>query len=167
MNQKTALEILKMGYNVFLTGPAGSGKTYLLNQYIQYLKSKNATVAITASTGIAATHLGGKTIHSWSGLGVRNALDEKSLKRIYHKGKLENRILKTKTLIIDEISMLHAYQLDMVDVICRTIRKNSEPFGGTKKDFRKIFCLQHEKFREKEFDRVPKEKLPCPRKAYA
>jgi len=136
MNQKTALEILKMGYNVFLTGPAGSGKTYLLNQYIQYLKSKNATVAVTASTGIAATHLGGKTIHSWSGLGVRDTLDEKSLKRISHKRKLENRILKTKTLIIDEISMLHAHQLDMVDVILRTIRKNSEPFGG----IQTIFC---------------------------
>lgn len=136
MNQKTALEILKMGYNVFLTGPAGSGKTYLLNQYIQYLKNKGATVAITASTGIAATHLNGKTIHSWSGLGVRDTLDEKSLKRISHKGKLENRILKTKTLIIDEISMLHAHQLDMVDMICRTTRKNSDPFGG----IQTIFC---------------------------
>jgi ATP-dependent DNA helicase PIF1 len=136
MNQKTALEILKMGYNVFLTGPAGSGKTYLLNQYIQYLKSKNAAVAVTASTGIVATHLNGKTIHSWSGLGVRDALDEKSLKRISHKRQLQNRILKTKTLIIDEISMLHAHQLDMVDMICRTIRKNSEPFGG----IQTIFC---------------------------
>ena len=136
MNQKAALEILKMGYNAYLTGPAGSGKTYLLNQYIQYLKNKGATVAITASTGIAATHLNGKTIHSWSGLGVRDTLDEKSLKRISHKRKLENRILKTKTLIIDEISMLHARQLDMVDVICRTIRKNSEPFGG----IQAIFC---------------------------
>lgn len=130
MNQKTALEILKMGYNVFLTGPAGSGKTYVLNRYIEYLKSKGATVAVTASTGIAATHLNGKTIHSWSGLGVRDMLDEKSLKRISHKGQLRNQILKTKTLIIDEISMLHANQLDMVDTICRTIRKNSEPFGG-------------------------------------
>ena len=68
MKQQTALDILKLGCNVFLTGPAGSGKTFLLNQYIKYLKRKNIGVAVTASTGIAATHLNGQTIHSWSGL---------------------------------------------------------------------------------------------------
>jgi ATP-dependent DNA helicase PIF1 len=69
MTQKEALDILKLGHNVFLTGPAGSGKTYLLNQYIAYLKSHRIPVGITASTGIAATHMGGTTIHSWSGMG--------------------------------------------------------------------------------------------------
>lgn len=136
MNQKTALEILKMGYNVFLTGPAGSGKTYVLNQYIKYLKSKDVSVAVTASTGIAATHLNGKTIHSWSGLGVRDKLDEKSLKRIYHKKQLKNNIRRTKTLVIDEISMLHAGQLDMVDMICKYMRESGLPFGG----MQVIFC---------------------------
>lgn len=136
MNQKTALDILKMGHNVFLTGPAGSGKTFLLNQYIDYLKNKGAVVAVTASTGIAATHLNGKTIHSWSGLGIRDSLDEKSLKRISHKRQLENRILKTKTLVIDEISMLHAGQLDAVDLICKHVRESQLPFGG----IQTIFC---------------------------
>jgi type II secretory ATPase GspE/PulE/Tfp pilus assembly ATPase PilB-like protein len=68
MKQKEALAILEAGHNVLLTGPAGSGKTFLLNQYIAYLKKKNIGVAITASTGIAATHIGGRTIHSWSGI---------------------------------------------------------------------------------------------------
>jgi ATP-dependent exoDNAse (exonuclease V) alpha subunit len=136
MNQKTALEILKMGYNIFLTGPAGSGKTYVLNRYIEYLKSKSIAVAVTASTGIAATHLNGKTIHSWSGLGIRNALDEKSLKRISRKRQLKSRILKTKTLIIDEISMLHASQLDAVNEICKHVRESQLPFGG----IQTIFC---------------------------
>ena len=62
MNQKQALNILKLGHNVFLTGAAGSGKTYVLNQYIKYLKTNKVIVGITASTGIAATHMNGKTI---------------------------------------------------------------------------------------------------------
>jgi len=125
-----------MGYNVFLTGPAGSGKTYVLNRHIEYLKNKGVAVAVTASTGIAATHLNGKTIHSWSGLGVRDALDEKSLRSISHRRQIKNQILKTKTLIIDEISMLHAGQVDMVDEILRYMRKNHLPFGG----IQAVFC---------------------------
>lgn len=136
MKQETTLEILKMGYNVFLTGPAGSGKTYVLNKYIDYLKSKNIPVAVTASTGIAATYLGGKTIHSWSGLGIRQTLDEKSLKRLSHKSRLANTIAKTKTLIIDEISMMNADQLDSVNKILQSICKNKLPFGG----IQTIFC---------------------------
>ncbi|MCX6763470.1 MAG: PIF1 family DEAD/DEAH box helicase [Candidatus Moranbacteria bacterium] len=155
MNQKTALEILKMGYNVFLTGPAGSGKTFLLNQYIEYLKSKGVPMAITASTGIAATHLNGKTIHSWSGLGIRESLDEKSLNRISHKRQLKSRILKTKTLIIDEISMLHADQLDAVDEICKHVRESQLPFGGIQTifcgDFFQLPPIQRENQRETSF----------------
>lgn len=136
MNQKTALEILKMGHNVFLTGPAGSGKTYVLSKYIEYLKNKNISVAVTASTGIAATHLNGKTIHSWSGLGIKQSLDEKSLRRISRNGQLGSRILKTKTLIIDEISMLHASQLDAVNNILQSVCENKLPFGG----IQTVFC---------------------------
>ena len=64
MTQGTALEILKTGANVFLTGEPGSGKTYVINQYIAWLEASQLTVAVTASTGIAATHIGGLTIHS-------------------------------------------------------------------------------------------------------
>ena len=71
MTQENALDIMKMGHNIFLTGPAGSGKSYLINQYIEYLKQKKVDVGITASTGIAATHFSGITIHSWSGIGVK------------------------------------------------------------------------------------------------
>ncbi len=71
MTQKEALDILKTGRNVFLTGAAGSGKTYVLREYIEYLKRLDANIGITASTGIAATHMGGITIHSWSGIGIK------------------------------------------------------------------------------------------------
>lgn len=130
MNQKIAFEILKRGHNVFLTGPAGSGKTYLLNQFIKYLKSRKVNAAVTASTGIAATHMNGITIHSWSGLGVKDNLSEKDLRKIAGNSKLRNRITKTKVLIIDEISMLHADQLDNVDKILRKTKNPFLPFGG-------------------------------------
>jgi Ni2+-binding GTPase involved in maturation of urease and hydrogenase len=60
MTQAQALAIMKTGVNVYLTGSAGSGKTYLLNQYISYLSDHDIPVAVTASTGIAATHMNGR-----------------------------------------------------------------------------------------------------------
>jgi len=130
MNQSQALDILMCGYSIYLTGPAGSGKTFLLNKYIKYLRKHKVKVAITASTGIAATHLGGVTIHSWAGIGIKDSLSDKDLKEIVKKKHVKDRILKTRVLIIDEISMLHDYQLDMIDRVCRTIRQNPRPFGG-------------------------------------
>ncbi|MFH1173382.1 MAG: PIF1 family DEAD/DEAH box helicase [bacterium] len=130
MNQQQALEILKLGHNVYLTGPAGSGKTFLLNQYISFLKNRNINVGITASTGIAATHMNGRTIHSWSGLGVRDKLDKKDIKELLKKRQLVNRLRQAGVLIIDEISMFHDFHLDMVDQICRSLRGRELPFGG-------------------------------------
>lgn len=130
MTQKEALDILKLGHNVYLTGAAGSGKTYLLNQYIAYLKSHKIAVGITASTGIAATHMGGTTIHSWAGMGIRDTITEKDIADLFKRSYLRKRFLHTKVLIIDEISMLHAHRLDLVDKICKAFKKNSHPFGG-------------------------------------
>ncbi|MDX2163896.1 MAG: AAA family ATPase [Gammaproteobacteria bacterium] len=130
MRQDEALNVLKMARNVFLTGEAGSGKTYLLNQYIHYLKSHRVEVAVTASTGIAATHLQGTTIHFWSGIGVKDNLTQKDLENLRKDDRIKRHYKKTKVLIIDEISMLHQYQLDMVDTIARYILECDKPFGG-------------------------------------
>jgi len=130
MTQSAALKALKLGYNIFLTGAAGSGKTFVLNKYIEYLKSNKVGVAITASTGIAATHLGGITIHAWSGLGVKEELKEGDFKKIGRNARVRKRLKSAKVLIIDEISMLHARQLDMVDAICRHFINKLLPFGG-------------------------------------
>lgn len=130
MTQAQALEILKLGHNVFLTGQAGAGKTYVLNQYIEYLQEEGIEVAKTASTGIAATHIDGITIHSWSGIGVANDLTEKDLVQIKKRTGIRKRIQKAKVLLIDEVSMLHDFQLNMIDAVCRFIRENREPFGG-------------------------------------
>ncbi len=117
------------GHNVFLTGPAGSGKTYVLNQLIRLKKHDGKHVSVTATTGLAASHLGGSTIHSWSGIGVHDELPHSFIENL-SKGRREI-IEKTDTLIIDEISMMHDFRLDMVDTVCRLVRKKpDEPFGG-------------------------------------
>ncbi len=136
MTQKEALDILKMGHNVFLTGPAGSGKTFLLNTYIDYLRKCSTTVAITASTGIAATHMEGLTIHSWSGIGIRTVLTRQDMKRLFYNDHIRERIARTKVLVIDEISMLADYHIDLVDQVCRELRENALPFGG----LQVVFC---------------------------
>lgn len=130
MQQNEALNLMKMGKNIFLTGAPGSGKTYLLNQYIHYLKDYDVKIAVTASTGIAATHLQGTTIHSWSGIGIRNSINEEELEKILTTKLIKRNYKNTKTLIIDEISMLHTHQLDMIDTIARYMLDSNKPFGG-------------------------------------
>lgn len=130
MNQEFALNILKSGQNVFLTGSAGTGKTYVLNEYISYLRERKVGVAITASTGIAATHIGGVTIHSFSGIGIRDHLDYADLNRIKNKKHISKAIQNTDVLIIDEISMLHKNQLEMVNQVFQFVRNNQMAFGG-------------------------------------
>lgn len=128
MDQVLALEIMRAGESVLLTGPAGSGKTYVLNEFIRHAKRDGKQVSVTATTGLAATHLNGNTIHSWSGIGIHDELPKN-----FHEGLLKGRtdtIKKTDVLIIDEISMLHDYRLDMVDEIARKVRNLDKPFGG-------------------------------------
>lgn len=114
---------------MFLTGPAGSGKTYVLNQLIKLKKHEGKHVSVTATTGLAASHLGGSTIHSWSGIGVR---DEIGAHFVDGLSKSRREIIeKTDVLIIDEISMMHDFRLDMIDNIARLVRRKPDvPFGG-------------------------------------
>ena len=113
---------------MFLTGAPGAGKTYVLNQFVKQARQRGASVAVTASTGIAATHLNGQTIHSWSGVGVAQVMTDTLLKQI--KTRRGKRIRATDILVIDEISMMHAWLFDMVDQACRAVRRSPEPFGG-------------------------------------
>lgn len=116
------------GHSVMLTGQAGSGKTHTLNEFIRLAKKQGKSIAVTATTGLAATHLGGSTIHSWSGMGVYDVLPD-TFFRDLPKGRRET-IQKADVLIIDEISMMHDFRLDMLDAITRTVREIDAPFGG-------------------------------------
>src|SRR5206468_12883554 len=128
MRQHEALAIMETGRSALLTGAAGSGKTYVLERFIRAARRSGKRVAVTATTGLAATHLGGVTIHAWSGIGVADTLPRG------HAGTLSKQrqanIESTDILVIDEVSMLHDFRLDMVDTICQEVRGDPIPFGG-------------------------------------
>lgn len=130
MRQTQALSVMLSGVNVFLTGPPGAGKTYVLNEFVRRARGRGQTVAVTASTGIAATHIGGTTIHSWSGLGIRDQLNRHDQEWLAANARLRKRYNSTDILAIDEVSMLHGARLDMVDQACQLLRGSDEPFGG-------------------------------------
>ncbi|MGI5827512.1 MAG: AAA family ATPase [Patescibacteria group bacterium] len=130
MTQKEALDILKLGYNVYLTGAAGTGKTHVLSEYISYLRAKGIGVGVTASTGVAATRLSGITLNSWAGIGIREDLSLKEIKNLKRRRYLLRRFYLAKVLIIDEATMLSAATLDLVDRTCKVFKDSSLPFGG-------------------------------------
>src|SRR5438477_11403441 len=102
MTQDEALAILESGRSVLLTGGAGTGKRYFINKVIRRAKRRAKGVAVTATTGLAATHLNGTTIHSWSGIGVNDFMDRYMAMRL---GKSrQDLIRKADILVIDEIS---------------------------------------------------------------
>ncbi|MEO8785089.1 MAG: PIF1 family DEAD/DEAH box helicase [Candidatus Saccharimonadales bacterium] len=128
MTQDEALAILESGQSALLTGAAGTGKTYLLRKFIRRARKQGKAVSVTASTGLAATHLGGATIHSWAGIGVHDHLPKDHLKKISRQRR--DIINKTDILVIDEISMLHDFRLDIIDSVLRSVRNSEQPFGG-------------------------------------
>lgn len=134
MTQDEAFAILKTGLNVFLTGEPGSGKTHTINRYVTWLRERGIEPAVTASTGIAATHIGGQTVHSWSGIGIKSTISDYDIELIQGREKTARRIVESTVLIIDEISMLDAATLESVDRVLRTLRRKTlrpeEPFGG-------------------------------------
>lgn len=130
MTQNEALTILQTGANVFLTGEPGSGKTHTVNAYVGWLRSHGIEPSITASTGIAATHVGGMTIHSWSGIGIHERMTPELLDTIASKEHVAKRLQKAKVLIIDEVSMLSGEVLAMVDAVLKEVRHTDLPMGG-------------------------------------
>ncbi|MDF1879776.1 AAA family ATPase [Sulfurimonas sp. MAG313] len=150
--QDTALNILKTGNNVFITGSAGTGKTYLLNKFTFYLKSRKIIPTIVAPTGIAASHLQGQTIHSFFSLGIRDAIDDEYIESLLDKKYLQTRFSKLKILIIDEISMVSPEIFYCMDQILRAFKKNDNPFGGVQT------ILSGDFFQLPPISRVPKDK---------
>ena len=114
--------------NIFLTGKAGTGKTYLINE----LKTKtDKKIAVTSTTGLSSYHIEGQTIHSFSGIGViRPNLSIKDVVKKIKKNKAQKRIIECELLVIDEISMLGKTYLSTLSESFKIIRKNSKPFGG-------------------------------------
>lgn len=129
-SQRLAVDEIAKGRNVFITGPAGTGKSYLLN----YIKNeyRDNSLHITASTGIAAINVGGQTLHSWAGLGLGNMPLNEILRNICSaKGiHMRKKLRAAKMLAIDEISMISAEIFDLLNELLKAIRGNNDPFGG-------------------------------------
>ena len=131
MEQEKVKDLALAGRNLFITGSAGTGKTFILNEIIKELKDQGRGVAVTASTGISSTHLNGTTIHSWAGIGIKDKLIIDDLYKLRNNPFARKRITEVDVLIIDEISMLHDFRLDLVNEVCRFVReKEDKPFGG-------------------------------------
>lgn len=141
MTQQQALTILKSGKNVFLAGEPGAGKSYTVNLFTTWLKENRLRYAVVAPTGIAATHVGGTTIHSFTGnfnLSIsRTEMDDEEIKKIaipsnpqYDESFTVTRIKYVKVIIIDEISMVSALMLHNLDSILRYYCDQNKPFGG-------------------------------------
>lgn len=139
--QEEALKAALAGNSIFITGGAGSGKTFLLREMISHLKKQGRKVAVTASTGLAAVHLSGRTVHSFLGSGICSTskeLEQFEKEKPLKVKKIEsNRLNECETLVIDEISMLTGVWLDMADGLVRhKRRKGKDVFGG----LQIIFC---------------------------
>lgn len=120
---------------VFVTGPPGAGKTYLLRQVVTSLRAQDVTVAVCASSGVAANMVGGITAHSWAGFVLGHAVLDLPLDHVVDKvipASAKSRMRATMVLVIDEIGTVSSEFIERLDSVLRAVRSNSGSFGGIK-----------------------------------
>ena len=130
--QQKAFDDYVEGKNIFITGPGGCGKSYFIKNVFQHAKSNGKNIKVTSMTGCSAILLNcqATTIHKWGGFGLAKGEDFEIIKRIF-KMKRQQNYLDTDILIIDEVSMMNEKLFDLLDYLCKNIRKTlHKPFGG-------------------------------------
>jgi ATP-dependent DNA helicase PIF1 len=127
--QQAAIACLERQENLFLTGPSGTGKSHVINTYVNNNKHRRV-IAVTSTTGISAVLLGGNTLHSYLGIGLGNLPAEDLARKISRSSFHRNRWKKVETLIIDEVSMLSPDLFDKLDDVAKKVRQDDRPFGG-------------------------------------
>lgn len=121
------IALIEDGYNIFITGGAGVGKSYTLNKIKEKYKEK---LHITSTTGISAINVNGQTIHSWAGIGLADKPIDEVVKKIRRKATLYKTLLCCEMLAIDEISMLDSSTFTYINEVLKAVRENDKPFGG-------------------------------------
>ena len=128
--QRTFFTEFFKGSNIFLTGPAGVGKSHCLKVLFKFMQDKMVFVAKTALTGVAALNIGGQTIHSWAGLGLADEDTQSIVNKARNNKRARERVRGTGILFVDEVSMSSADLLNKLDAVMKDARHNDEPFGG-------------------------------------
>lgn len=130
--QTVAYNDILQGKSIFLTGPGGTGKSFLIKEAFNALPQTGREPSLTAMTGCAALllHSKAKTLHSWSGIGLGTDAVPILIGKIKKSRRAVLRWLKTDTLVIDEVSMMTPELFEKLEEIARTIRRDQRPFGG-------------------------------------
>ena len=121
------IALIEGRHNIFITGGAGVGKSYILNKIKEKYKEK---LHITSTTGISAINVNGQTIHSWAGIGLADKPIDEVVKKIQRKATLYKTLLCCDMLAIDEISMLDSFTFTYINEVLKAVRENDKPFGG-------------------------------------
>lgn len=150
MQQEYVLDLLKDGKNIFLTGPGGVGKSYILKKFHDWCKQNKKKIGFTSTTGISALNIGGRTLHSFLKIGLGQTPLE-YMKQNYNKTPSTARIFKwVQILVIDEVSMLSPDLFDKLENFFRYVKNNDKPFGGIQivvsGDFCQLPCVDSSKF---------------------
>eukprot|EP00026_Physarum_polycephalum_P002880 Phypoly_transcript_02889.p1 GENE.Phypoly_transcript_02889~~Phypoly_transcript_02889.p1 ORF type:complete len:819 (+),score=132.52 Phypoly_transcript_02889:146-2602(+) len=128
--QKSILDAVMKGTSLFYTGPAGTGKSFMLEHIVNGLKNLGKMIFLTAPTGVAASNIGGTTIHSFAGVGLGDGDEEKLFFQVKNSPVARDNWLDADVLVIDEISMLSGVLFDKLNYIAKRIRGDDRPFGG-------------------------------------
>ncbi|OMP07497.1 hypothetical protein COLO4_07289 [Corchorus olitorius] len=130
--QEKVLGHVRRGHSVFITGGAGTGKTFLLEHIIKMLKESygESRVFATAPTHIAAFRLGGQTLHSFSGMGVNNDNYYDDLSCVVGDEEAWRRWRMAAVLVIDEINMVEGFFFRRLECLARDVRQSDEAWGG-------------------------------------
>jgi ATP-dependent exoDNAse (exonuclease V) alpha subunit len=149
--QQTALDLILSGENVYITGVGGTGKSFLITTLIESLKEDLKTAVVASSTGISALSIGGCTIHSLLGTGVKGTIEEIEALVLTAKArkKFKDNLKEVDVIIIDEVSMLSGPYIDMIDYYLKSMRRNNKPFGGFQMIFSGDFLQLPPVFKDK------------------